>query len=308
MKDPDSPAWQLVRAAAVAARSTDMRLENGRQYGLSGAALAPVEAGQGLLRWNAGWEALPAASAALQPLLDLYLPFAGARASAPLVVGQIGQSIDGFIATATGHSHYVTGEASRVHLHCLRALCDCVIVGAGTVAADDPRLTTRLVEGSNPTRVVLDPQLRLPPTHHVFRDGQAHTLRVRARGVPLPDTSISPVVEDIELPTTAGRLDLAALLRVLRERGHQHILVEGGGITVSAFLAGSLLDRLHVVVAPFIMGEGRAGLRVPSPDRLQDCLRPPPRIYAMGNDVLFDCDLRAGSVADSASRVIHRVV
>jgi riboflavin biosynthesis pyrimidine reductase len=164
------------------------------------------------------------------------------------------------------------------------------------------------VSGPNPVRVVLDPQLRLPISHGVFSDGQAPTLRIRARGVPLPAGRVSAGVEDLEVDAPAGRLDLDALLAELRSRGLRNILVEGGGVTVSAFLAAGLLDRLHIVVAPFVLGEGRPGVRVPSPAHLKDCLRPPPRVYALGGDVLFDCDLRAGVPAENASTVIRRVL
>jgi riboflavin-specific deaminase-like protein len=195
-----------------------------------------------------------------------------------------------------------------LHLHRLRALSDCVIVGAGTIAADDPLLTTRRVSGSHPLRVVLDPQLRLPLTHRVFTDGEAPTLRVRASGVPLPAARACAGVEDIELPAPAGKLDLAALLAELRARGHGLILVEGGGVTLSAFLAAGLLDRMHIVVAPFIMGEGRPGLRIPSPARLQECMRPRARIYALGGDVLFDCDLRSDNAQRNDTDVIRRLL
>jgi riboflavin-specific deaminase-like protein len=297
MTQPDSPAWRLIRAAAAFAREPQVQLENGCHYAWQGGALISNDEGGGVLAWQDGWHALGAMPAGWDDHDELYLTLGSARAAAPIVVGQLGQSLDGFIATASGDSHYVTGKASLVHLHRLRALCDCVIVGAGTVAADDPRLTTRLASGPHPLRVVLDPRLRLAATHQVFTDGQAPTLRVRAEQVPLPPALASAQVEDIALPAPAGRLDLAALLAVLHARGHQAILVEGGGITLSAFFASGLLDRLHVVVAPFIMGEGRPGLRVASPARLQDCPRPASRVYAMGSDVLFDCDLRTPQAA-----------
>lgn len=305
-------AWQLVCAAARTARRISS-LESESHYAFDGKTLNPVAANDrsAVLAWNHGWRSLLAAPDQRQVCLDLYLPLSGTHmgthGAAPLVIGQLGQSIDGYIATASGQSHYVTGEASILHLHRLRALSDCVIVGAGTVAADDPRLTTRLVSGNNPVRVVLDPQLRLSVTHQVFSDGQAPTLRVRAQGVPLPASHRCDIVEDIELPAPAGKLDLLALLTELQSRGHRSVLVEGGGVTVSAFFAAGLLDRLHIAVAPFIMGEGRPGLRVPGPAQLQNCLRPPPRIYALGSDVLFDCDLRTGSTASQESTVIRRL-
>lgn len=300
--------WRLVRAAAKVARN-GTQLQNGDQYVFDGKNLTPATpAAPAVLIFDDGWRSLVPASDPRQTCLDLYLPLVGPRSTAPLVLGQLGQSLDGFIATASGQSHYVTGPTSILHLHCLRALSDCVIVGAGTVAADNPRLTTRLVSGANPVRVVLDPHLRLPITHAVFTDGEAPTLRVRARGVPVPTERVSAHIEDIEVDAPAGKLELRALVDQLWSRGMRTILVEGGGVTVSAFLAAGLIDRMHIVVAPFVIGEGRPGLRIPSAVQLQDCVRPPPRVYTLGGDVLFDCDMRCHSPAEHAPDVIRRVL
>lgn len=302
-------AWPLIRAVAAANRAGD-QIENGALFAFDGEKLTPAatRAARPILRYDQGWRSLLDASDERQVCLDMYLPLLAARPAPPLVLAQLGQSLDGFIATASGHSHFVTGPTSIVHLHCLRALSDCVIVGAGTVAADNPRLTTRLVDGPNPVRVVLDPKLRLPLTRGVFRDGEAPTLRVRARGVPLPSELESANVQELEVATLGGQLDLPALLGELRSRGLRTILVEGGGVTVSAFLAAGLIDRMHIVVAPFVIGEGRPGLRIPSAAQLQDCVRPPPRVYALGGDILFDCDMRSHSAAESVAPIIRRVL
>ena len=105
-------------------------------------------------------------------LLALYRPLLGG----PWCVAQLGQSLDGCVATHSGDSYFVTGPQSLLHLHRLRALCDAVLVGAGTVAADNPQLTTRRVPGPHPTRVVLDPAGRLDGRAGVFNDKQAPTL------------------------------------------------------------------------------------------------------------------------------------
>lgn len=301
-------SWPLIRAAARAARD-GTALKNGARYGFDGETLTvAATANDAVLAFDDGWRSLLSPSDPRQPCLDLYLPLAGPRAHAPLVLAQLGQSLDGFIATANGQSHFVTGPTSIAHLHALRALSDCVIVGAGTVAADNPRLTTRLVDGTNPVRVVLDPQLRLPISHGVFSDGQAPTLRVRARNVTLPATLGSADIEDLEIDAPSGKLDLRELVDRLWSRGMRAILVEGGGVTVSAFLAAGLIDRMHIVVAPFVMGEGRPGLRIPCAANLQECQRPPARVYALGNDVLFDCDMRSHSRSETGPDVIRQVL
>src|SRR5262245_43816348 len=115
-------------------------------------------------------------------MLELYLPLCIGTRSIRSVFAHVGQSLDGQIATRSGASRYVTGPENIEHMHRLRALADAVVVGAGTVEHDDPQLTTRLVPGRSPTRVVIDPLLRLPEERKLFRDRAAGTLVVCARG------------------------------------------------------------------------------------------------------------------------------
>jgi riboflavin-specific deaminase-like protein len=232
-------------------------------------------------------------------LLDLYLPL---RLDPDIVIGQLGQSLDGRIATEGGASQFVTGPEDIERLHRLRALVDAVIVGAGTVAADDPRLTVREVEGRNPVRVVLDPSGRLEHDRRVFLDGAARTLLVR-RAEAAEDhaeaTATAPSPRDLldvirVGSLEGGGLDLVALLAELRSRGLSRVLVEGGGVTVSRFLQAGLLDRLHVTVAPLVIGSGRPSLTLDPIESLDLALRPPCRHFRLGDDVLFDLDLRGG--------------
>jgi riboflavin-specific deaminase-like protein len=231
---------------------------------------------------------LPPEDPAEPDLLALHRPLIRRMAHGPLTLGQLGQSLDGRIATAGGDSYYVTGEANRTHLHRLRALVDAVVVGAGTVLHDDPQLTVRACAGANPTRVVIDSRGQLSDRHGVFRDGQAPTLVYRGAGsgVPLGDASVIP------LALGEGGYDPAWLLADLQARGLRHVLIEGGGVTVSRFLAAGLLDRLHVCVAPLIIGSGRPGVTLPEVASLSEATRPPVRPFAMPPDTLFDCDLR----------------
>lgn len=208
------------------------------------------------------------------------------------VVGQLGQSLDGRIATASGHSHYVNGPEDIERLHHLRGLADAVIVGAGTVASDDCRLTVRRAEGTNPVRVILDPSARLPADRAVFRDGAAPTIALRRTGVPQPDRGNA--VEEVTVePGADGELPAPVIVELLESRGWRRILVEGGGRTVSHFLEAGQLDRLHICVAPLLIGSGRPGITLPEIERLDEARRPAVRHFTLGRDLLFDLDLRA---------------
>lgn len=262
---------------------------------------APTDAARGLLAWaDGGWtrgSSVPAETAAL---LDLYLPLCNARKDSTVTIGHLGQSLDGYIATESGDSNFVTGPANLLHLHRMRALSDAIVVGAGTIAGDDPQLTTRRVDGPNPVRVVLDPSRRLDARYRVFTDGRAETLVICDVRHASNGTESLGLARVVGVPADAGRLDLAALLAFLAARGLVAVFVEGGGATVSRFLEAGLLDRLQIAIAPLVTGRGRAGVRLPGRDAIAECLRPAHRVFAMGDDVLFDCDLRAGAFAPPA--------
>ena len=255
---------------------------------------AAANAPDALLRWQPaeGWippaRKLPAAA---YELLTLYLPLCHSHADHPVTVGHLGQSLDGYIATSTGDACYVTGPENIKHLHRMRALCDAVIVGAETVATDNPQLTTRLVPGSNPLRVVLDPRRRLNSDHTVFTDGQAPTLLICGAGHSAPQAGRAGNAQVATIRASGGQLALDELLTLLQKQGCHSVFIEGGGTTVSGFLQASLLDHLQIAVAPLLIGAGRPGIQLPACQRLQDCLRPSHRIYRMGEDILYDFDL-----------------
>ena len=256
----------------------------------SGIVQPPGHTARLLVASDGSWTAQAPVSAASAELLDLYLPMALVNRKRPLTVAHLGQSLDGRIATAKGASCYVTGPENLTHLHRMRALCDAIVVGAGTVECDDPQLTTRRVAGPHPVRVILDPRRRLAATHHLFHDQAAPTLLVCSAerlDAPAPGHA-----ELIGVAMAGATLNLPELLRQLHGRGLFGIFIEGGGRTVSAFLEAGLLDRLQLTVAPLIIGSGRPGITLPVIEDLSQGLRPRHRHYLMGEDVLFDCWLR----------------
>jgi diaminohydroxyphosphoribosylaminopyrimidine deaminase/5-amino-6-(5-phosphoribosylamino)uracil reductase len=216
-----------------------------------------------------------------------------------VVVGQIGQSLDGRIATASGHSRYINGPAGLCHLHRLRSLVDAVLVGVGTALADDPQLTVRHVAGPQPARIVLDPKGRLTTCAKVFTRDGVRRLVITAEGT---QCAVNSGVEVLAVPAVNGRIEPRAILAALAERGLRRILIEGGAETVSCFLAAGCLDRLHVIVAPIIIGSGRSGFILPPIERADQALRAPMRSFQLGEDILFDCDLSSQRVVVGAAK------
>jgi diaminohydroxyphosphoribosylaminopyrimidine deaminase/5-amino-6-(5-phosphoribosylamino)uracil reductase len=211
---------------------------------------------------------------------DLYRPL---LASPAFVIGQLGQSLDGRIATPSGDSKYISGDTALCHLHQLRALVDAVVVGVQTVIADDPQLTVRHVEGRSPARVVIDPNGRMPNNARLFSDGGPPVLVVQTTDLARP-----PGVVGIKIPKRGGEIPPGDIVSALADLGYQRLLIEGGACTLSKFLAAGMLARLHITVAPFIIGSGLAGISLPAIRLLNEASRPQAKIYQLGADVLFD--------------------
>lgn len=213
-----------------------------------------------------------------------------APADRPFVVAQLGQSLDGRIATLAGESRWINRDVALDHVHRLRASVDAVVIGVGTVLADDPVLTVRRVPGPNPARVVIDPRLRMPASARCLASSDgARRLLIRAC-----DTQLADGVETIAIARVNGLLPPQAIVDALFARGLKRLLIEGGATTVSAFIDAGAVDRLHVLVAPVILGSGKTGLSLAPIARLADAHRPRTDVYVLDDgDVLFDCQLKS---------------
>ncbi len=175
----------------------------------------------------------------------------------PFVTMKNGISLDGKIATHTGNSRWITGEASRLEVHRMRNTSDAIITGIGTVLADDPELTTRLPEGGNsPVRVVIDSLARTPLTAKLVNDGKAPTLIAVSPHAPAERVAAlaQKGIEILPVPETLAGLDLGILLRNLGQRCLTSIMVEAGGTLNSSFLFGNFVDRVVLFLAPKIIG------------------------------------------------------
>jgi len=226
-------------------------------------------------------------------LWPLYAPLIEGPNDQSFVIGQIGQSLDGRIATPTGHSHYINGAAALVHLHRLRALVDAVVVGVGTVVADNPQLTVRRAAMSagkpQPARVVIDPMGRMPLAAACMQDDGARRLVVHCGTT--KQSSADPKIEYVNVPRVGGLMTPSDILAALGKLGLRRLLVEGGAKTLSTFLQAGALQHLHIMTAPMIIGSGPVGIELTAITRLDNALRPRVTTFALPDgEVLFDCD------------------
>jgi diaminohydroxyphosphoribosylaminopyrimidine deaminase/5-amino-6-(5-phosphoribosylamino)uracil reductase len=208
----------------------------------------------------------------------------------PFVSLKLAASLDGRIATRRGDSRWISGPAARAWVHRLRAASDAVAVGVGTARADDPALTARRGERivRSPARVVFDTRLRLPPDARLLTDDAPVFIvcgvrppAARLRALEAEGARVLPV------RTAAGRVHLVTALRRLAREGLTELLVEGGGKLAGSLLRAGLVDELHWVVSPKLVGgDGAAALGPLGVGRLAVAPRlASPRIRRLGEDV-----------------------
>jgi GTP cyclohydrolase II len=183
------------------------------------------------------------------------------RPDRPYVLVKYAQTLDGRIATAAGDSKWISGEGERTVSHALRAACDGILVGVGTVLSDDPRLDVRLVPGASPLRIVLDSTLRIPDGGHLLAGEPPTIVLTTSRSTAADRERVRAAGAGVRvLPDGPGGVDLPAALAALRAEGVRSLMVEGGGRVITSLLAARLVDRLVVGTAPKIIGAGREGV------------------------------------------------
>jgi diaminohydroxyphosphoribosylaminopyrimidine deaminase/5-amino-6-(5-phosphoribosylamino)uracil reductase len=181
----------------------------------------------------------------------------------PFVIAKAAASLDGKIATRTNDSHWITGAKARMWGHRLRHQVDAILVGVGTVLADDPQLTTRLPrgKGKDPIRIVLDSRLRLPLTAKLLTQKSTAPTWIACTNAASPEkvAALQALGAEIILaPSLDHRVDLQALLPLLGERRIQSLLVEGGAEVHGSFFAAGLVDKFHLFLAPKFIGGRQA--------------------------------------------------
>ncbi len=229
---------------------------------------------------------------AARGLNEIYVHYI--QASLPFITIKYAQSLDGRIATVQGNSRWISSERARKFSHRLRAQHDAIMVGRGTVLADDPLLTVRLAKGKNPLRICLDSKLRIPLDAQVLQD-EGRTLIVTT------DEHEKDKIEKIRKlgkevlvnqKGADGRIALRPLLKALAERGIASILVEGGAEIITALLKEGLVKRMVVITAPLILGKGIEAIGDLGIIDLERAIRPSSyKVSRIGSDVIFDLRL-----------------
>jgi GTP cyclohydrolase II len=218
------------------------------------------------------------------------------RPDRPYVLVKYAQTVDGRIATATGDSKWISSEAERRVSHALRSACDAVLVGAGTIASDDPHLTVRMVPGASPLRVVLDSTLRSSVDAHVF-SGEAATMVITTTAADAERVSAARAAGAavaIAQPGSDG-VDIKDALGLLRTAGVASLLVEGGSRVITSMLRSGVADRLVVSISPTIIGSGVEAVGSLGVTSVAGGIRLTNRsLHLAGEDLLLAADIDAG--------------
>ena len=181
----------------------------------------------------------------------------------PMGILKLAMSMDGRIAAASGDSRWISSRESRELVHRWRRECDAIMVGAGTVIADDPRLTCRVAGGRDPVRVVVDAQLRTPPTARIYKQrSKASTVLVTTQDnlAQARERYERRGVEVIAVATHDGKIELNRLMLEFGHRGWCRVLIEGGANLAGSALGAGIVDRVAIFVAPKIIGAGLSAI------------------------------------------------
>ena len=201
------------------------------------------------------------------------------------LIGQIGQSIDGKIALNNGKSHYINEKESIIYLHCLRSISDGVLVGVNTIIKDNPLLTTRKIKGQNPTRLIIDPSLKLTNKYKIFKDNNKNIIFTNSsKRKKLYNTII------VKFPKKNFTLNI---YKYLKKTSLKTILIEGGPTTLSHFIELKLLNYMQFIISPTIIGSGIDSLKLKPITTLKNAIRKKNTISKLGKEIIVTLDFNS---------------
>jgi diaminohydroxyphosphoribosylaminopyrimidine deaminase/5-amino-6-(5-phosphoribosylamino)uracil reductase len=201
------------------------------------------------------------------------------------LIGQIGQSIDGKIALNNGKSHYINEKESIIYLHCLRSISDGVLVGVNTIIKDNPLLTTRKIKGQNPTRLIIDPSLKLTNKYKIFKDNNKNIIFTNSsKRKKLYNTTI------VKFPKKNFTF---SIYKYLKKTSLKTILIEGGPTTLSHFIELKLLNYMQFIISPTIIGSGIDSLKLKPITNLKNAIRKKNTISKLGKEIIVTLDFNS---------------
>ena len=200
-------------------------------------------------------------------------------------IGQIGQSLDAKIALNNGNSHYINEKESITYLHCLRSISDGVLVGVNTIIKDNPLLTTRKIKGQNPTRLVIDPSLKLTNKYKIFKDKNTNIVLTNSNKKKNLNNTII-----VKLPKKNFTL---GIYKFLKKSSLKYILIEGGPTTLSYFIELKLINYLQFIISPTLIGSGIDSVKLKPITNLNKAIRRPSNFAKLGKEIVATLDFNS---------------
>ena len=221
----------------------------------------------------------------LKILMESYLQIIFNKSKYPYIFGHLAQTLDGYIATESGESRYISSIDNLEHLHMLRAISDVVLVGSNTVKFDNPKLTTRLVKGPNPMRVVIDKNDTIKNSCNLLKNKDR-------KGFKIVSDKLKPNDENIFLlPLKKDEFRITDIISLLKSLGNKIIFIEGGGNIISHFYRKKFLHRLHLCISPILIGQGINSFIIDKDVKINEAKIKKINYIKMGKDILCNIKL-----------------
>ena len=219
----------------------------------------------------------------LRQCCEILLPLI--RKKDRVFIGQIGQSLDAKIALNNGNSHYINEKESITYLHCLRSISDGVLVGVNTIIKDNPLLTTRKIKGQNPTRLIIDPSLKLTNKYKIFKDKNTNIVFTTSNKTKnLNNTTI------VKLPKKDFTL---SVYKFLKKTSLKYILIEGGPTTLSHFIEQNLINYMQFIISPTLIGSGINSVKLKPITNLKKAIRRKSNFAKLGKEIVATLDFNS---------------